>query len=337
MLMKMKKLNKSGLDAFLTKLSGQYIIVAPVLNDKGFTEFKCTKDFKNIDLGKNPVNAVKEFLFPQNEKLFSYKAGEIIENISEKKILVFGARPCDIKSIETLDKVFLDERYIDLYYQRRRDNLTIIGYSCPQSEPGCFCMSFGIDPTDNDKTALFMFEDKDAYYFKINNINASFIVEEFEDAEIDITSLKKHHDQNFTTGLEFPLDERRIFNAPLWDEVFNKCIGCGTCTYLCPTCHCFEFYNKKNDDSIEKVRCWDSCQYSLFTLHASGHNPRNSQKERFRQRVMHKFSYYPKNYGVAACVGCGRCVRKCPVSLDMRQVLSSLDEYIKESAVQADE
>lgn len=345
---KLKKLKKNMLESFLTKLSGQYIIVAPIKNEKGYTEFKCTQDFNRISLESNPINTVKEFLFPQNEKLFTYRNGEIIENISDKKILVFGARPCDITSIEILDKVFLDERYIDLYYQRRRNNLTIIGYSCPHDEPGCFCKSFGIDPADSDKAALFMFEDKNNYYFKMkadkanktnntNDENALFITGELDETEIDSASLKKEHEQKIATNLEFPLNEKKLFEAPVWDDVFSKCIGCGTCTYLCPTCHCFEFYNKKQDDGIDKVRCWDSCQYSLFTLHASGHNPRNSQKERFRQRVMHKFSYYPNNYGVVACVGCGRCVRKCPVSLDMRQVLGSLENYIKESAVQADE
>jgi len=335
--MKMKKLKKSMLESFLTGLSEQYIIVAPVKNVKGYTEFKCTQDFSHISLADNPINAVKEFLFPQNEKLFTYKNGEIIENISDKKIIVFGARPCDITSIGTLDKVFLDERFIDLYYKRRRDNMTIIGYSCPKSEPGCFCMSFGIDPADSCIPELFMYEDTDNLYFKANNDNASFMLGTLEEVDIDCDSLKKSHDQKFKTGLDFPLDEKKIFSAPVWDEVFSKCIGCGTCTYLCPTCHCVAFYNKKSDDGIEKVRCWDSCQYSLVTLHASGHNPRNSQKERFRQRVMHKFSYYPENYGVTACVGCGRCVRKCPVSLDMRQVLGSLENYIKKSVVQADE
>lgn len=340
--MKMKKLDKNMLESFLTKLSGRYVIVAPVINEKGYTEFKCTKDFNRISLENNPINTVKEFLFPQNEKLFTFSNGEIIENINEKKIIVFGARPCDITSIETLDKVFLDERYIDLYYKRRRDNLTIIGYSCPKIEPGCFCMSFGIDPADSAKSQLFMFEDEDNFYFKTNESEKSdddgisFILDGLDESDIDIALLKSGHVQKSAPDLEFPVDEKKMFSAPVWDEVFSKCIGCGTCTYLCPTCHCFEFYNKKSDDGVEKIRCWDSCQYSLFTLHASGHNPRNSQKERFRQRVMHKFSYYPKNYGVVACVGCGRCVRKCPVSLDMRQILGSLENYIKESVVQAD-
>ncbi len=360
---KMKKLAKGLLAGFLEKLSEEYVIVAPVRNDKGQVEFKCTSDFDGISLEKNTINAAKEFFFPQNEKLFTYKDGDIIESISDRKVIIFGARPCDMRSIEVLDKVFLDERFIDTYYINRRKNAVMIGYACPVSEPGCFCMSLEIDPADSASAQIFMFEDKDNYYFRIgsppsvttagisgsegensgsaisgsegDNTGSAIsgllkLMDSLEDVDIDSSIMKAVHNQKKYFDLEFPLDEKKLFDAPFWEEAFRKCIGCGTCTYLCPTCHCFEMYNRKDTEGIQRIRCWDSCQFSLFTEHASGHNPRNTQKERIRQRIMHKFSYYPRNYGVVSCVGCGRCIRKCPVTLDIREILRTVEKYTAE-------
>jgi sulfhydrogenase subunit beta (sulfur reductase) len=124
-------------------------------------------------------------------------------------------------------------------------------------------------------------------------------------------------------GLGDKLDNS--FDSDFWDEVHFKCIGCTTCTYLCPTCHCFDIYEEEESDkSGYRLRLWDSCSLSLFTLHTSGHNPRPSSKERMRQRVMHKFNYFAHNYNEFGCVGCGRCIQNCPVNMDIRDVISSI-------------
>jgi ferredoxin len=125
-----------------------------------------------------------------------------------------------------------------------------------------------------------------------------------------------------TEGL--PEKLTHLFDHPVWERIHETCIGCGTCTYLCPTCHCFDISDEKFGSDQARVRLWDSCMYTLFTLHASGHNPRPTGKERMRQRVMHKFNYTVKNWGDIFCVGCGRCVRDCPVNLDIREVVNEL-------------
>ena len=114
------------------------------------------------------------------------------------------------------------------------------------------------------------------------------------------------------------------FEDPFWNTLHQKCLACGTCTYLCPTCHCFDISDEvKRNDGI-RIRNWDSCMFPLFTKETSGHNPRSSQKERWRQRVMHKFRYYADNFQAIACVGCGRCVMACPVNLDIRKVVTDI-------------
>jgi ferredoxin len=116
-------------------------------------------------------------------------------------------------------------------------------------------------------------------------------------------------------------DMIELFKSPIWDEVQFACINCGACTFLCPTCWCFDIQDEVYADKGERLRLWDSCMFPLFTLHGSGHNPRNLKTQRVRQRFMHKLKYYLDKYNSGpACVGCGRCVQACPVNIDIRQV-----------------
>ncbi len=115
----------------------------------------------------------------------------------------------------------------------------------------------------------------------------------------------------------------RMFDHLAWDEIHQKCVNCGVCTYLCPTCCCFDVLDEEAPQG-KRVRIWDSCQFACFTLQGSGHNPRPSGKERMRQRIMHKFNYYVKNFGEMFCVGCGRCIRECPVNVDIREILEKI-------------
>ena len=125
-----------------------------------------------------------------------------------------------------------------------------------------------------------------------------------------------------TGALKKSLDN--LFEDPLWNKLAEKCLGCGICTYLCPACHCFDILDEEAGPDGKRIRIWDSCQFPLFTLQTSGFNPRPKVKERFRQRIMHKFSYLVDEHGVFGCSGCGRCVTACPVNLDIRQALNDI-------------
>lgn len=129
--------------------------------------------------------------------------------------------------------------------------------------------------------------------------------------------------------IEINVDENELFSRPDWERISEKCIGCGMCTYICPTCHCFEFRDTAEKGIVNRYRCWDSCMYPKFTLHASGHNPRASKKERYRQRIMHKYLYVKKNFGYIACTGCGRCIRSCPGGMNIKSVVRGLMEELK--------
>jgi sulfhydrogenase subunit beta (sulfur reductase) len=117
---------------------------------------------------------------------------------------------------------------------------------------------------------------------------------------------------------------RGAFDAPIWEAFAATCLGCGACAYACPTCHCFDITDEARKGNGQRVRSWDSCAFSLFTLHGSGHNPRETQGARLRQRILHKFLYCPENFDEVFCVGCGRCVTACPSGVDLRSILESL-------------
>ena len=120
----------------------------------------------------------------------------------------------------------------------------------------------------------------------------------------------------------------KSFEDDFWKSVSAKCLGCGICAFVCPACHCFDVVDEASFTNGERRKNWDSCSFSYFTLHTSGHNPRPSQRDRFRNRIMHKFKYYKDKFDVIACTGCGRCARACPVNMNLEDVLELIEKKI---------
>ena len=156
-----------------------------------------------------------------------------------------------------------------------------------------------------------------------------------EDADADtakveenIKTIRERYAKTPLAGLKKdafgPGKTEKFFNAPEWKELYESCLGCGTCTFVCPTCQCFDIKDYKTNNGVQRYRCWDSCMYSDFTKMAAA-NPRTTQMQRYRQRFMHKLVYFPANNdGIYSCVGCGRCVKKCPQSLNIVKVIKKL-------------
>jgi len=333
-------ISKKEVSSFLDGLINDYQVFAPVMKN-GYVEFEKIKTGTDVYLEyKNTKKPAKQIFFPQSEEIFSYNiAGDgvsIEEKLDETKKVIFGVRPCDAKSFTMLDKVFNNDLYQDVYYAARRKNTVLFVIGCNEADSTCFCTSFGNGPMSEDGADVFMIDIGDNYVVKAITDKGKNLISSFSNFEKagekelqQAVKIKEQAIAGIASKVEIPgLKEKLdgMFDSPIWDTLHEKCLGCGACAYLCPTCHCFDITDDAVNAKGERVRNWDSCMFPLFTLHGSGHNPRPSGKERMRQRIMHKFNYFVKNFGETACVGCGRCIKNCPVNLDIREVIGLIQE-----------
>ena len=339
----MLKIKEANLDQLLTALEAQAKLYVPCENKSGKV------DFEEWNLEKRPrfdvtltSKSAKDLFFPQVEDLLAFKTegkNLSIEQImpSDDKVILMGVRACDIRSFELLDKVFLKEP-VDTYYKARRENTLLIGMACSEPEETCFCGSFGIDATAPKGDIITWLVGDELYWQPVSEAGKALtekvaeLFEETNEAKVVVQQeatkevLAQMPLANFKVAAKITESELKTFNSKVWEEVSAGCLSCCTCTYVCPTCHCYDIRDYAVTDShTERYRCWDSCMASDFTKMAHG-NPRKTKVERFRQRYMHKLVYFPNNNeGDFACVGCGRCLQKCPVNLNIVKVAKALE------------
>ena len=332
----MRKCPIEKLDLIFAEISKNSELYLPV-DGNGGAEYKLWQEGVVLSDELNTNRSPKDFFFPQTENLMEFKTeGKEIEVVDIRKekedFVVFGVRACDVKSFDILDRVFLVEPF-DSYYAERREHGTIVSMACTRPSETCFCGAFGIDSAD-PKGDVSCWKTETEVFFSANTekgekfIDAiSSLTEDCDDSEV-----KAQQEKTRSIMKKLPLADlstesfgggktMELFDHPVWEELSGSCLGCGTCTFVCPTCQCYDIKDYKTNKGVIRYRCWDSCMYSEFTRMAHGNN-RNSQKERFRQRFMHKLVYYPENNeGLFSCVGCGRCLAKCPVSLNIAKVM----------------
>ncbi len=337
----MLKIAKERLNDVYAKINESMGLFIPVKR-AGEVNYEVWKEGKEVSLETlKTVKSPKNMFFPQTENLMKFKMDgkniEIIDGHIDEytPFVAFGVKACDYKAIEVLDKVFLAEP-VDTYYQNRRNATTVVTLACSRPEESCFCNAFGIDATapQGDVTTWL---DQNYLYWQANTEKGEAltkIVEEFaENGGEDEVKAQQDATKAVLAQLPFanldlsrfqPENLNDLFNDSAWEEMSEACLGCGTCTFVCPTCQCFDIRDFKTHEGVIRYRCWDSCMYSDFTLMAHG-NSRTTQMQRFRQRFMHKLVYYPsQNDGWYSCVGCGRCVNKCPQNLNIVKVIKKL-------------
>ena len=292
----------------------------------------------DIDTLKS-VKSPKGVFFPQSENMMRFRTEgkklEIEDVRSERDpFVVFGIRACDYKAFSVLDNVFLQEP-VDTYYKEKREAAIIFTLACGKPQQSCFCSVFGIDASQpmGDVTCWL---DEKALYLRANTEKGEKVLslvanltEKCDDKHVEELKgeIKKKLEKLPYKDLDLsrfkPENLNELFNLPVWNELSEACLGCGTCTFVCPTCQCFDIRDFKTDKGVVRFRCWDSCMYSDFTQMAAA-NPRTTQMQRYRQRFMHKLVYYPSQYGMYSCVGCGRCVNKCPQHLNIVKVIKKI-------------
>ncbi|MFX1397104.1 MAG: 4Fe-4S dicluster domain-containing protein [Promethearchaeota archaeon] len=345
-----KILKKEQINQLHEDLARYYNFYAPI-KVKGNIVFKKISNPEEIEIDYlNSKTPPKEILFPRMETLFSYdidgKKIEIKQRTDlEEKNIIFGIRPCDAYSFNLMENFFNSGEFKDDLFLKKRKNTIIIGLGCNSPRATCFCTSLDYNghPHRKDDVDIFLTDLGDKYLVDpISNKGRAIVDKLTWLSEASKKDIQKAEDLSVKAEsmMSLKLDLKTIaeklepnFNHSLWKDVSENCLGCGTCTFFCPTCTCFDVveevdhYKKRG----KRVRLWDTCQFCLYTLETSGHNPRNTKIERCRNRVLHKFSFYPKNYNVIGCVGCGRCVFLCPVNNDLRDIIKKINNIKKNS------
>ena len=336
----MRKISLDKINSFFAEISKAAKLYLPTDEADGSAVYSEWHEGAAWSNALNTVRSPKDFFFPQTENLMEFKTEgktiEVIDTRSETEdFVIFGVRPCDVKSFEVLDRVFLKEP-VDTYYASRREHGVIVSVACTRPSETCFCQTFGIDATEptGDVSA---WKTETDLYLRANTEKGEALMKAVESLTEDCTDEAVEAQKQRTAAImqKLPLKDvktdafgggktQEFFNAPEWDELSQTCLGCGTCTFVCPTCQCYDIKDFNTGNGVIRYRCWDSCMYSEFTRMAHGNN-RLTQKERFRQRFMHKLVYYPENNdGLFSCVGCGRCLSKCPISMNIVKVMKKI-------------
>lgn len=343
-----KTLDKALLSDWIAAVtSGGWQVHGPALED-GIWTFKPVAASVDLDY-PNVKQAPKDFAFPQREIFFAFEhiKGEA-PRLKEVKpeapqCAVFGVRPCDGRGAVRMDKVFSDN-VNDPYYQERRKNTAYVGLACnaPPS-PTCFCKSVGGSPVSSEGMDILLTDLGEIYIAQAATKTGEALMAAADKlfgkmGAAEKKQLDKVHADAVAAPQRAVKDAKGApaalkagFDSAVWEEMAKPCIGCGICTFLCPTCHCFDINDEMTGMSPlkgQRVRTWDNCQFPDFTMHTSGHNPRETLGTRLRQRVSHKFRYFHENFGMLQCTGCGRCVSECPVGIDIVAVVNKVAEHV---------
>lgn len=305
-------------------------VVAPAAEDglSLFREVGTAEEARLEPQGRTRWSA-KEFLLPASETLFTYRydgdAVELEQPPEPPEQVLVGLRPCDAAGTARLDDVLLE----DEAYARRRERTTLVSLACAGAEPGCFCTAVGGSPAGTEASDLQLVPLGGSWLLRSLTERGAALVDgatgEWPAASDDdwaAADEQRRVVEESIAAEPLPSDwaaalaER--FDAPLWSVLGERCLGCGICAYVCPSCSCFDVTDTGSATCGTRCRSWDSCGFGRFTKHAAGHNPRGTQPARYRQRILHKFSWFPLEHGATMCVGCGRCVELCPVGLDIR-------------------
>lgn len=341
----MLSIAKDKIDSLFELIGSKQPLYLPVDNNSGKADFAKWQKGTKLSEKLKTTRSAKDFFFPKTEHLVSYEmSGKEVKIVDPRKdvedFVIFGVRACDARGFTAIDNVYLNMNPVDSYYKNRREHGTVIVLACNEPVKTCFCSTFGIDASlakPAGDVSCWLADGK--YYFEANTDKGKAFVKNaksaLEDADTSAVEACRKDIAEKVEKLPFAhldlskfqgKDMLKIFNSKIWDKVSEPCVGCGTCTYVCPTCMCFDVRDFATSNGVRQIRCWDSCMYNDFTQMAA-ENPRHTQKERSRQRFMHKLMYYPMAHdGMFSCVGCGRCVENCPVNMNIVKVIKAVNE-----------
>jgi sulfhydrogenase subunit beta (sulfur reductase) len=335
----MKKIKRQVLTKLLNQWQKEVTVFVPS-RESGVTEMAVWdgQDTGFLDWYRNTVIPPKANFLLNVEKLFGFRRDGGSYQLetpasADRQQLIFGIRPCDARAIAIIDMVFKDA-YEDKYYLSRRQNSLLVGLGCREPYDSCFCTSLGSGPAEA-KDVDIMLTDTGEYLCieeitdkgkeliaKTTGLENAIKEDEDRAAQAKETAISKVKRSIDTKEIAQKLPAA-FENREFWEKVAAKCVSCGICTFLCPTCYCFDINDEMLKGDGARYRNWDSCSFPVYTK-MPAENPREEKWRRVRQKVNHKYAFYPSLFETIACTGCGRCIRLCPVNWDITQTLAGL-------------
>jgi sulfhydrogenase subunit beta (sulfur reductase) len=337
--MKERMVTVEALDKLVAAWAKRGAVYAPAkVKGKDWTEFSMIGSLRDADFSRvNTKQPAKGLLFPQREAILRFKDGQSEEPDAPEEQVVLGIRPCDAAAIAFQAKFFAGQGQTDPYFKARLEKTTLVGIACNSPADTCFCTAVGGSPSGTRGLDLLLTDIGGKYVAEpVTDKGAELVADMPEPAaedlgkrrELSAKAAEKMQAAVDTKALKALLDDG--FEHPAWETLNLPCVNCGACTFLCPTCHCFDVTDEMRKGQGGRFRVWDSCQFAIYSQHASGHNPRQTARSRYRNRVMDKFKYTVDMVGEVSCVGCGRCVVECPAGIDIRETVATLQAALAE-------
>lgn len=331
------KLNLEEFNEGLKHLSNDYKILAPVsmpykgtYSDTDVVRYQEVISVEEMELSRKSNFSPKEIILPITQVLFYFTEKEFKENdIDNKKTIIF-LRACDINAVKRLDQIYLENGIEeDYYYKRLREKVKFVLVGCKKSFRNCFCVSMDSNKTDNYSMALNLRDNE--VYLDIKDKDLDIFKGEPIDFSVDYV-------KENTISIEIPknLDPKIISKNPMWDKYDARCIACGRCNFVCPTCSCFtmqDIFYKENENVGERRRVWASCQVDGYSDMAGGHSFRNKHGQRMRFKTMHKIYDFNKRFGNHMCVGCGRCDDACPQYISFSSCIEKVNDEVNKEEI----
>lgn len=280
----------------------------------------------------------KKFLYPPIQKLYTatiennkleFKKEEFVN----KKYAFIGVRACEINAIKIQDRVFIGGEYKNDRYNALRKNSIIIAINCSKAELNCFCTSMESGPevkSDYDLALTEIFENNEHYFLVeagsqigeeiLNQLNTKEATQEHFNLKTSVIEKTKSQIQKKLETKNLKDILLKNLESSVWEEIAKRCLSCGNCTMVCPTCFCMtvEDYTDLQKTKAERIQKWDSC-FTLEYSYIHGGSVRVSIASRYRQWLTHKLASWHEQFGTSGCVGCGRCITWCPVGIDITE------------------
>lgn len=326
-------LSREGFAGVFANLKDEYLLLGPTIkkgrgaySDTDLCIYDRLDSPEDLVLERRSYFSAKEIAFPISEKLFDFSNGGIKEPEGEIRKRIIFARSCDIEGFLRLDEIYLNNGTVDFYYKRLRKKIYFFLIECTDSFEGCFCQSVGSDATEEYALRLRETEGGLLVQIKDETFNKYFAIKKPEGKEdpSDMRTLRPKQKK-----VDIPdLKGRDLFEDRLWEEYSGRCIACGRCNLVCPSCSCFSIYDTADDDDngdYIRKRIWSACQIDGFAKVSGGHEYRIDRGQRMRYKLMHKFHNFKERFGKHMCVGCGRCIEACPEYIDIRVSLEKLN------------